>query len=307
MEKEEVNSTSSGSVPRFQRVFPADWAALFILLIVTATLGISALSGAQVKGWFLVHLAIFSAYCALTVVLSQNIGQTWVPMVRAAAIIAVMFGLYSTLGQAVFAAVPWNGDPTLDMLDTWLFAGTTPALWAERFASYGTVEFFSFCYGFFIPYLYLSILTGLIGRPGRERRRFITGFAVLYAVSFLGYLFVPAKGPIVQNAAEFAVPLSGGVFHGMVLHVIESAGGPHGAFPSLHVGAAAYACLFDWRYNRLRSATYLPLVILIALATVLLRYHYVIDWLAGLMFAGFAFWSSHAWTSRWEMDNGWAP
>ena len=158
-----------------------------------------------------------------------------------------------------------------------------------------------------IPYLYLSILTGLFGRPERERRRFITGFAILYAVSFLGYLFVPAKGPVVQNAAEFTIPLSGGMFHGMVLDVIEASGGPHGAFPSLHVGAAAYACLFDWRYNRLRGATYLPLVVLIAMATVLLRYHYVIDWLAGLLIAVFATWLSHTWTARWEEKNGLVP
>ena len=57
------------------------------------------------------------------------------------------------------------------------------------------------------------------------------------------------------------------------------------------------------RYNRLRGFTYLPLVALIAMATVVLRYHYVVDWIAGLAIAGFAAWLSHAWTARWEARN----
>jgi membrane-associated phospholipid phosphatase len=69
------------------------------------------------------------------------------------------------------------------------------------------------------------------------------------------------------------------------------------------VGAAAYACLFDLRYNRLRGATYLPLVVLIAMATVVLRYHYVIDWIAGLSIAFFAAWLAHLWVARRETVN----
>jgi membrane-associated phospholipid phosphatase len=68
------------------------------------------------------------------------------------------------------------------------------------------------------------------------------------------------------------------------------------------VGASAYACLFDLRYNRLRGFTYLPLVVLIAMATVLLRYHYVIDLLAGLLLALMAAVLSHRWMARWEME-----
>jgi hypothetical protein len=301
------NSAPATLRDNLRLVAPADWACLFILTVVTVTLLVALLGGAPVGGWTLLHLLMLLGYAGLAWIMVRNKDAAWVRWVRALVVIHVMFGLYSTLGRVVFIAIPWNGDPALDAIDTWLFFGVSPALQAQRWVSYGSVEFFSFCYGLFIPYLYLSIVTGLLGRPGHERHRFVAGFAILYSLSFLGYLYVPAKGPIVHNAAEFSVALSGGTFHGIVLRSIEAAGGPHGAFPSLHVGAAAYACLFDLRYNRLRGATYLPLVVLIAMATVLLRYHYVIDWIAGLMFAVFAAWLSHAWTARREAASGSGP
>lgn len=302
-----TNPASSGLRGNVRAVAPADWASLFILSTVTITLLVAWLGGANVRGWFLVHLLMLIGYAALTVTMIRNRDAGWVPWARALVVIHVMFGLYSTLGRVVFVAIPWNADPWLDVVDNWLFGGVSPALWAQRWLSYGSVEFFSFCYGIFIPYLYLSILTGLVGRPDHERRRFVSGFAILYSISFLGYLYLPAKGPIVQNSAEFTTALSGGFWHGIVLRSIEAAGGPHGAFPSLHVGAASYACIFDLRYNRLRGATYLPLVVLIAIATVLLRYHYVIDWVVGLCIAGFATWLSHVWTARWEAANRFEP
>jgi membrane-associated phospholipid phosphatase len=283
---------------------PADWACLFILTIVSVTLLVAWWNGMPARGWALIHLGMLIAYAALAVFMAFRKDQPSVPWIRAFAVVAIMFSLYSTLGKAVFIAIPWEGDAALHAIDTSLFRGITPALWAERFVTSGSLEFFSFCYGFFIPYLYLSILTGLIGRPQRERKRFITGFAILYAVSFIGYLFVPARGPILFNAADFATTLNGGFFHGLVVNAIEASGGPHGAFPSLHVGAAAYACLFDLRYNRLRGLTYLPLVVLIAIATVVLRYHYVVDLIAGLMIAFFAFGMSHTWTAAREQGIG---
>jgi membrane-associated phospholipid phosphatase len=283
---------------------PADWACLFILTTVNVTLFVAWLRGAPILGWMLLHLVIFFGYAALAAFMSIRRDRPWIPWVRAFAVVTIMFSLYSTLGQVVFIAIPWEGDPALHAIDTWLFGGVTPAIWAERFVTPGSLEFFSFCYGFFIPYLYLSILTGLIGRPERERERFISGFAILYAVSFIGYLFVPARGPILFNAADFSTALNGGFFHELVVNTIDASGGPHGAFPSLHVGAAAYACLFDLRYNRLRALTYLPLVVLIAMATVVLRYHYVVDWITGVMIAVFSFALSHAWTANRERRAG---
>jgi hypothetical protein len=145
----------------------------------------------------------------------------------------------------------------------------------------GWVEFYSFVYAAFIPYIYLSLFLGSLGRPPGERDRFLTGWVFTYVLSYLGYLFLPAHGPVVYLAGEYTVKLSGGFFYRTVVLGNELTGGIQGAFPSLHVGCSLYLCLFDLRTNRLRGLTYLPLVLLIYGATVFLRYHYVVDLVAG--------------------------
>jgi PAP2 superfamily len=262
-------------------VRPADRVTLALLAAIVALLLVRWLGGVPLGAQVAGHGALLAAFAGLVVTMARSRDAAWVPYARGLAVVAVMFTLYGSLGHLAFAAIPWRGDPWLAAADRVLGLGHAPSLWAERFVTPGRVAFFSFVYALFIPYLYLSILLGLVGRPDRERDEFLTGFALLYALAFTGYVLVPAHGPIVQHAAEFRAPLPGGLLHGLVTASVERVGGPHGAFPSLHLGASVFACRFDLKYNLLRGVSYLPVVALIAAATVLLRYHYVVDLAAG--------------------------
>ncbi|HEX8695030.1 MAG TPA: phosphatase PAP2 family protein [Longimicrobium sp.] len=264
------------------RIHPADRATLFILAVVTATLAVAYAGGARVGGELALHAGLLAGFGAVAWALARRPGA----FARALAVIAVMFTLYTTLGHVAFRAVPWVADPWLATADEALLFGDSPSLWLDPLGATRWVEFLSIFYASFIPYLYVSIFLGLVGRPAGEREEFITGFAILYALSFLGYLFLPARGPIVQLADQFATPLSGGFFHGVVTRSVEALGGPHGAFPSLHLGASFFAMYFDFRHrNTLRGLIYVPLVVLIAAATLVLRYHYVVDLVAGVFLA----------------------
>jgi membrane-associated phospholipid phosphatase len=205
-----------------------------------------------------------------------------VRVLRAVAVVAVLMTLYSTLAEPAFVAAGGSRDALLASVDRALFLGRDPALLVVP----AHLELFSFVYAIFIPYLWLSILLGCVGRPDAERGRFILGLTVTYAIAYLGYLFVPARGPV--EWYHFAAPLQGGRFHDLVLKSVESTGGNHGAFPSLHVGASAYLCLFDLRTNLVRGMTYVPVVLAISVATIVLRYHYVVDILCGLALAAVA-------------------
>lgn len=272
-----------------RRVHPADAATLAILLVVCATLGVAAALGRPVAGAFVGHVALLAGFAALAWWMARREGAMWVPYLRGVVVINAMFTLYTTLGHVAFRAIPWLGDPALAAADRALFFGLTSPARLVQHAGGGWVEALSFFYGAFIPYLYMSVLLGLVGRPARERDEFVTGFAFLYALSFLGYLFVPARGPVVYLAGDLAPLAPGGLFHGMVLRSIEGFGGPHGAFPSLHLGASCYAAFFDLTHrNRLRGLVYLPLVAGIAAATLVLRYHYLVDLLAGVALAWIA-------------------
>jgi 1-acyl-sn-glycerol-3-phosphate acyltransferase len=205
------------------------------------------------------------------------------PIVSAVAVVTVLMTLYSTLAEPGFVLMGRSFDPFLARFDRALFLGHDPALIAQMFVTPRVLEFFSFIYGIFIPYLWLSIMLGTIGRERHERAAFVLGLAVVYALSYLGYLFVPARGPV--EYYTFAIPLHGGRFHDLVLQSVAATGGNHGAFPSLHVGASAYLCLFDLRRNRVRGLTWAPIVLLIAISTIVLRYHYVADILTGFAIA----------------------
>ncbi len=127
---------------------------------------------------------------------------------------------------------------------------------------------------------YLLIFAGIclfVRRPA-----FYTGFALVYAIGTLGYVLVPAAGPF------FDWPLSSPRTHLYVLLQAFASQIVTGVdvFPSLHVAASSYVLawlVWCWRHAWLPCALW---ACGIALATVGLRYHYLVDVLAGLLLTG---------------------
>ncbi|MBI3408031.1 MAG: phosphatase PAP2 family protein [Planctomycetes bacterium] len=222
----------------------------------------------------------------------------WVNVFRPVATVAVMFTCYTTIGRLGVTAMPYDVDAALSKIDAFFF-GTDPTFLLEPYSTPGRVEFFSFFYGAFIPYIYVTITLNCIGQPLLKRYQFLTGWVFLYAISYLGYLFLPARGPVILHEHEYAVQLSGGFFYQSVRDGVEATGGLQGAFPSLHVGGSLYLCLFELRENRLRGLVYLPLVLLIYAATLVLRYHYVIDLVAGTVLAALCLPLGRSAVTRW--------
>ncbi len=259
---------------------------LALLLTIVVTFSVRLPTVPDVRSAWARHLAILLAFVALVVAMSRRPDARWVVWARAAATVAILMYLYSSLGAPVFAIIPWRADRFLENVDRAVFLGHSPAVWASQHIGYAGLEFWSIIYGFFVAFLYLSIFLGCVGRPELERDEFLTGFALTYTLAYLGYLFLPTTGPI-ESIAGVAPP-TGGPFHRMILDTVASTGGNHGAFPSLHVGASAYLCLFDWRNSLLRGMTYAPIVALIGFSTIFLQYHYVVDLLIGLAIAVFA-------------------
>jgi hypothetical protein len=230
------------------------------------------------------HLALLAGFVTVIAFVIWRDRPGWVQLLRPAATVTVIFTCYSSLGTLGVTAMPYTVDAELSHLDT-LICGVDPSLYLQAYLTPGRVEFFSFVYGAFIPYIYVTIILNCLGRPPLERNIFLTGWVLTYTISYLGYIFLPARGPGDYHAADYEVVLSGGYFYGLVLQGVEATGGMQGAFPSLHVGGSLYLCLFELGTNRLRGLVYLPLVILIYVATLVLRYHYVVDLLAGTVIA----------------------
>ena len=263
-------------------IHPSDGIVLAVLLLAVLTAAIRL--EAAGTSLLAIHLFLLAAFGAASWAFARWRESRAVGYLRPTATVTVVFTLYGTLGALGFAAMPYCADGFLSQADQWLF-GFDPSLALQPFQSPGWVEFYSFVYAAFIPYVYLSLLLNCLGRDSRERNVFLTGWVLTYAISFIGYMFVPAHGPVVYQAADYDAVLAGSTFYRVVVAGVDASGGPHGAFPSLHIGCAVYLCLFDLKSNRLRGLTYLPIVLLIYVSTVFLRYHYVVDLIAGTLIA----------------------
>jgi hypothetical protein len=231
-----------------------------------------------------IQVGLLLGFAAVVAVIIRYERAALVRFLRPVATVTVIFTCYTTLGKLGVTAMPYLADHWLSALDTDLL-GSNPTFVIEAYLTPGRVEFFSFFYGAFIPYVYITIALNCVGQPPLQREQFLTGWVMMYFLSYLGYIFLPARGPGFFHEAEYTVALTGGTFYKLVLDGIETTGGLQGAFPSLHVGGSLYLCLFELRVNRLRGLIYVPLVLLIYAATLVLRYHYVVDLIVGTILA----------------------
>ena len=170
-------------------------------------------------------------------------------------------------------------DAVLIGIDRLIF-GCDPTVWLERISSPWLTEILQIAYAanYFLP-LALVLLLYV------KRRRIPFQFSVClitigYFLSYLGYFLVPAIGPRFTLAHACALK---SVFLGETLcrliYFMESC--PRDCFPSGHTEIPLITLYLAFRFRRRLFWIYLPIVVLLVSSTVYLRYHYVIDVLAG--------------------------
>jgi len=109
-----------------------------------------------------------------------------------------------------------------------------------------------------------------------------------FYLGLTGYLLVPAIGPRYAMAGEFHVPLEGiwlTARAAAAWNAIESV--KRDCFPSLHTALTSISLIYLFRlaWRRL-FAICLPLIVLLWMSTIYLRYHYFVDVLGGFALAG---------------------
>lgn len=189
-------------------------------------------------------------------------------------------------------------DEELHRLDVALF-GVEPALWAERFATPAVVEYFAFFYFSYFGLLAVYSLTILgLGAAGSGTAEFTVGTALIYCVGQLGYVAVPGYGPTVHLREAFAAPLQGGFFWRSVETTVASGGALRDIFPSLHTAVPVWFTVFAAR-RASASPRWRPAVLFtgffaanIVISTVVLRWHYLVDVVAGLAHAALVAWAA---------------
>lgn len=176
-------------------------------------------------------------------------------------------------------------DAVLYQLDLRLF-GFEPTLALERISTRPVVEWFAF---FYYLYFYLMgayiLLIVLFDRVPRRQAFFATGLLMVLSIGQFGYTLVPGYGPYAHLGQVYRSELQGGYFYGLVWRAVSAQGPLRDIFPSLHTAVPAYLTLFSWQHYRRAAPVTTFVTVNIVLATMVLRWHWAVDCLAGLALA----------------------
>lgn len=204
-----------------------------------------------------------------------------------------MNAVYFTMGSAIPKVSPERYDALLAGVDRLLFGATLSAR-MQVLATPLLTEVLSFCYLLFFPYLLLSwIYYAVRGVP--LLRPLMVGVFTVYGLGFIGYSLVPAAGPHLAYPDDFSVPLTGWAITRFNALVVARGSNGVDVFPSLHCAVSCFLLFFDRRQARWRHRLYLVPCIGLWIATIYLRYHYVVDVVVGMALALFALWLSRRW------------
>lgn len=268
------------------RVLPHEWV---FGLLWAMTLGGLAWRNGLIARDALVFLALLASGSGLVWWSRRGTGE-WPWRLRLWFYPLAMNATYFALRTAAPAVTPVRKDAVLQQLDAALVGGNL-SLRLEPLAQPWLTDAMSIAYAVFFPVLLGSwVHYHRAGLP--LMKRFFTGFFTVYGVGFLGYLFMPAQGPVFDPAlaAQFARPLPGGWLSALNARIVTEGCNRVDCFPSLHCAISCFVLGFDWRHSRRRFWVYLGPCLALWVATIYLRYHYFVDVLAGLVLAAFTLW-----------------
>jgi membrane-associated phospholipid phosphatase len=204
-----------------------------------------------------------------------------------ATVIAVLL-IYSSLGELIAGIHTTTFDARLIAVDHAIF-GVHPTVWLERFSNpllTGLLQFAYISYYFIFPLL--SVV--LIARGGGfgEFEEALFGILLCFYLSYVGYLLVPAIGPRFTLSHLQTSNLQVFPFVETIQNALNSLeNNKTDAFPSGHTAVSLMTLYYAWKEGEKKLfAGLVPVVTALIISTVYLRYHYVIDVIAGIALTG---------------------
>ena len=175
-------------------------------------------------------------------------------------------------------------DPWLMRADSVLVGGQPSIAFASTLTWPLLGETMSLAYSAFYPLVIVAGLSRLLRftRDG-DYERLVAVMAVTFVSCYALFAVLPSAGPRYTLAAG-AEPIPGFVVSRFLEAVLLAGERPTGAFPSSHVAFAVIFGGWCWSTSRRLFWSMLPLAIALAMATVYIRAHYMIDALAGFAY-----------------------
>ena len=212
-----------------------------------------------------------------------EIVRDWFPF------LAILLMYYSLWGEATHLLVPVDRDRELIALDQRLF-GFQASVAIQRFITPPRTAWMEFSYFYHILHIPLVGCFVYLCRPRARFREMMSGLMVVTFLGLLGYILVPAIGPMYTLHDVYTVPLSQPVsFFNQQLQFMDLARIHRDVFPSMHVAISFVVWLYALRNSKFLFWVLSPLVLSLWISTIYLRYHYLVDVVAGLLLAPVSF------------------
>ena len=251
------------------------------------------------SSYVLVSLAVIG----FAMISSRYKGGKLFTLVRRLYIIPVVFFIYSNIHLYIPLVNPDDYDKVLIGWDYALF-GVNPTEWVGQFAIPVVTEYLQFSYMMFyvIPFV-LGVEFTLREKDDRFfdfARIIIFGFFV----SYLLYFFMPAIGPrfTVHDFASLNTELPGLFLTNAFRDMVNAGGGVfpdtvnpaaiinRDCMPSGHTMMTFVSILIAFKFQSRFKWIVLVIGMSLIFSTVYLRYHYVVDVMAGILFAILTIW-----------------
>ena len=200
--------------------------------------------------------------------------REWLPIV-------ICIGIYPLL-DGIVGTPTRTYDATMNAADIALF-GIDPRVALERIISTPLSEWLAFAYTFFAALfpLVIGACYWKAGLPALRDITFTLGFGLL--LSYLSYTLIPVGGPLLVN--HYETNLDFYILEPVKEALMDKSRISWDCFPSMHTGDTVVLCFMAYRYVRRLFWVILPIAACIPFACVYLRYHYVVDVIAGFAFA----------------------
>ena len=259
----------------------------------------------------IVNIAVVAAIMIIARTAEARGTRLWIGIHRWYCYVLVLF-VFKEIYLMVHPIHPTDYDQYLIAADHWIF-GVNPTQWLYRFANPILTEVLQTAY--FSYYLIFLIVGVEIFRRFPIEEFDYAAFIIVYGfyLSYLGYFLFPAVGPrfTLHNFATIDHELPGLFFTNIFRTIINAGesipvGHPNpveivqrDAFPSGHTQLTLVCVYLAYRYKLKSRKTVAILTTLLIVSTVYLRYHYVVDIFAGVIFFFITIWTGTRLQSWW--------
>ncbi|MCX6133057.1 MAG: phosphatase PAP2 family protein [Ignavibacteriales bacterium] len=282
---------------------PADLVSIVFLLFL---IGLNLVFFSRVPQWCelaAINLAVIALIFFLAWGAKEKKTRLLVGLHRWYCYLIIIF-VFKEIYLMVHPIHPTDYDQVLIAIDHWVF-GVHPTQWIGQFAHPVLTEILQIAY--FSYYILFIILGVEIYRRYAIEAFDKAAFMIVYGfyLSYLGYFSLPGVGPrfTLHDFALLETELPG-ILLTNTLRAIINAGESipqihdhaidvvqRDVFPSGHTQLTMIVIALGFRYTLKTRWVLLAFGTLLILATVYLRYHYVVDLVAGALLAWFTFWT----------------